>query len=118
VRVITRTATGTRRSAAPVRALRGTATPQGIVGEIRVVVTPEEHATLARVRSVDREAHLSYLKGRYYWNKRTIDGLAKARARTSGGTGPRPNIRSRLVRITLNVKVFSDTRRGAEQSWA
>jgi TolB-like protein/Flp pilus assembly protein TadD len=30
------------------------------------------------IRQVDREAYLAYLAGRYFWNKRTEDGFAKA----------------------------------------
>ncbi len=52
---------------------------RAIAGEIQVNLTPqEEGALLARARPVNPEAHDAYLKGRYYWNKRTTDGFEKA----------------------------------------
>lgn len=48
---------------------------QAIAAGIRVKVTPRERARLARTHRVVPEAHEAYLKGRYYWNKRTPDGL-------------------------------------------
>ena len=44
---------------------------RAVTKEIRAAVTPQEEARLAKVRPVDPEAHELYLKGRYYWNKRT-----------------------------------------------
>ena len=51
---------------------------QAIAKEIRVKLTPEEQSHLANARSVDPEAHEAYLKGRFYWNKRTDRDLKKA----------------------------------------
>ncbi len=49
-----------------------------IVNEIRVNLTPEEQQRLASTRSVSGESYENYLKGRYYWNKRSQEGLTKA----------------------------------------
>jgi TolB-like protein/DNA-binding winged helix-turn-helix (wHTH) protein/Tfp pilus assembly protein PilF len=49
-----------------------------IVNEIRVNLTPEEQQRLATTRSVSAESYEAYLKGRYYWNKRSQEGLTKA----------------------------------------
>jgi TolB-like protein/DNA-binding winged helix-turn-helix (wHTH) protein/Tfp pilus assembly protein PilF len=49
-----------------------------IVNEIRVNLTPEEQKRLASSRSVSSESYENYLKGRYYWNKRSQEGLTKA----------------------------------------
>jgi len=49
-----------------------------IVNEIRVNLTPEEQQRLASNRSVSGESYENYLKGRYYWNKRSQEGLTKA----------------------------------------
>jgi TolB-like protein/DNA-binding winged helix-turn-helix (wHTH) protein/Tfp pilus assembly protein PilF len=46
-----------------------------IADQIRIELTPEEHAELRKVREVNPEAYEAYLKGRYFWNKRTADGL-------------------------------------------
>jgi len=53
-----------------------------IAGEIseklRVRLTSEEKKQLARRYPENAEAYQLYLKGRYYWNKRTRDGYKKA----------------------------------------
>ncbi len=51
-----------------------------IADQIRINLTPQEQAALKNVRVVNPEAYESYLKGRYFWNKRTADGLKAALA--------------------------------------
>jgi tetratricopeptide (TPR) repeat protein len=51
-----------------------------IADQIRINLTPQEQAALKNVKVVNPEAHESYLKGRYFWNKRTADGLKVALA--------------------------------------
>ena len=51
---------------------------QAIADQIRVTVSREERAALKKSKSVDPAAYDAYLKGRYYWNKRTADGLTQA----------------------------------------
>jgi len=51
-----------------------------IADEIRINLTPQEQASLKNVKVVNPEAYESYLKGRYFWNKRTADGLKAALA--------------------------------------
>jgi TolB-like protein/DNA-binding winged helix-turn-helix (wHTH) protein/Tfp pilus assembly protein PilF len=51
---------------------------RAIAEEIRMELTPREQAALNNVNGVSPEAHEAYLKGRYFWNKRTADGLSKA----------------------------------------
>ena len=51
-----------------------------IADQIRISLTPQEQAALNTVKVVNPEAYESYLKGRYFWNKRTADGLKSARA--------------------------------------
>lgn len=46
--------------------------------EVRLALTPEEQARLARVRPVDPWAHELYLKGRHFWNQRTPEALQTA----------------------------------------
>jgi serine/threonine protein kinase/Tfp pilus assembly protein PilF len=48
-----------------------------IVQGVQIKVTPQERTYLKRVRHTEPEAYESYLKGRYYWNKRTADSLRK-----------------------------------------
>src|SRR5580698_9812828 len=51
-----------------------------IADQIRISLTPQEQAVLKNVKVVNPEAYESYLKGRYFWNKRTADGLKVALA--------------------------------------
>jgi tetratricopeptide (TPR) repeat protein len=50
---------------------------RAIASEIKVRLTPQEQTRLASARPVNPDAHEAYLKGRYFWNKRTEEGLKK-----------------------------------------
>ena len=49
-----------------------------IVNEIRINLTPEERERLAKTPAVAPEAYENYLKGLYYWNKRSDENLTRA----------------------------------------
>jgi eukaryotic-like serine/threonine-protein kinase len=49
-----------------------------IADEIQVQLTPQEQARLSKPRPENPKAHEAYLMGRYYWNKRTGEGLQKS----------------------------------------
>ncbi|HYL83899.1 MAG TPA: tetratricopeptide repeat protein [Candidatus Angelobacter sp.] len=49
-----------------------------IAREIKLKLTSEESARLASTPALNPEAYELYLKGRYFWNKRTEDGFVKA----------------------------------------
>jgi len=51
---------------------------RAIAQQIRIEVTPQEQAALKSVKVIDPDVYEEYLKGRYFWNKRTADGLKKA----------------------------------------
>jgi len=51
---------------------------QAIAHEIEIKLTPQEQARFALTRPVDPEAYEGFLKGRYYWYRRTPDALQKA----------------------------------------
>jgi tetratricopeptide (TPR) repeat protein len=51
-----------------------------IADQIRINLTPQEQVALKNVRVVNPEAYESYLKGRYFWNKRTAESLKVALA--------------------------------------
>jgi TolB-like protein/DNA-binding winged helix-turn-helix (wHTH) protein/Tfp pilus assembly protein PilF len=51
---------------------------RSVAEEIRIELTPHEQAALKNVDPVNPEAYEAYLKGRYFWNKRTPDGLKNA----------------------------------------
>jgi tetratricopeptide (TPR) repeat protein len=49
---------------------------QAIADQIRVTVSSQQH--VQNPKAVNAEAYDSYLKGRFYWNKRTDEGLKEA----------------------------------------
>jgi TolB-like protein/DNA-binding winged helix-turn-helix (wHTH) protein/Flp pilus assembly protein TadD len=49
---------------------------QAIADQIRVTMSSQQHVQNAK--AVNAQAYDSYLKGRYYWNKRTIESLKEA----------------------------------------
>ena len=53
---------------------------RAIADEISVKVFPLERVHFNRERRVVPEAHVAYLRGRYFWNKRTPDSLRKSMA--------------------------------------
>jgi tetratricopeptide (TPR) repeat protein len=51
---------------------------RSIATEVRIELTPHEKDVLEATKRVNPEAYEAFLKGRYFWNKRTADGLKKA----------------------------------------
>src|SRR6266446_451296 len=51
---------------------------RAIAERIRVTLNRREEAALENSKKVNPEAYDAYLKGRYFWNKRTGEGLKKA----------------------------------------
>jgi TolB-like protein/DNA-binding winged helix-turn-helix (wHTH) protein/Flp pilus assembly protein TadD len=51
---------------------------QSIASQIHIALTEEQKTRLANPQRTRPEAYEAYLKGRYYWNKRTAGGLQKA----------------------------------------
>jgi TolB-like protein/DNA-binding winged helix-turn-helix (wHTH) protein/Tfp pilus assembly protein PilF len=49
-----------------------------IARQIRLKLTPERDAQLRRASPVNPEAYEDYLKGRFFWNKRTAEGHQRA----------------------------------------
>jgi TolB-like protein/DNA-binding winged helix-turn-helix (wHTH) protein/Flp pilus assembly protein TadD len=49
-----------------------------IADQIRIKVTPREAALLGNTKPVNPEAYENYLKGRYFWSRRTADDTKKA----------------------------------------
>jgi TolB-like protein/DNA-binding winged helix-turn-helix (wHTH) protein/Flp pilus assembly protein TadD len=53
---------------------------RAIADQIRINLNSQEQAALKNVKVVNPQAYESFLKGRYFWNKRTADGLKVALA--------------------------------------
>jgi TolB-like protein/DNA-binding winged helix-turn-helix (wHTH) protein/Tfp pilus assembly protein PilF len=51
---------------------------RSIASEIHIALTEEQEMRLAAPRQISPEAYEAYLKGRYYWNKRTGESMQKA----------------------------------------
>ena len=51
---------------------------RSIANEIHVALTEKQEKRLAAPRQVSPKAYEAYLKGRYYWNKRTGESMQKA----------------------------------------
>jgi TolB-like protein len=49
-----------------------------VTEKLRLRLSGEDKQRLARRETTDAEAYQSYLKGRFFWNKRGADGLRKA----------------------------------------
>jgi TolB-like protein/DNA-binding winged helix-turn-helix (wHTH) protein/Flp pilus assembly protein TadD len=53
---------------------------RSIADQIRINLNPQEQAALKNAKVVNPRAYESFLKGRYFWNKRTADSLKVALA--------------------------------------
>jgi TolB-like protein/DNA-binding winged helix-turn-helix (wHTH) protein/Tfp pilus assembly protein PilF len=51
---------------------------RSIASEIHIALTEEQEERLATPQQISPEAYEAYLKGRYYWNKRTGESMQKA----------------------------------------
>jgi TolB-like protein/DNA-binding winged helix-turn-helix (wHTH) protein/Tfp pilus assembly protein PilF len=51
---------------------------RAIAEQIQVTLNPQEEAALKKSKTLNPEAYEAYLKGRYFWNKRTGESLKKA----------------------------------------
>jgi TolB-like protein/DNA-binding winged helix-turn-helix (wHTH) protein len=51
---------------------------RAVAEEIQVELTSHERDVLKSVKAVNPDAYEAYLKGRYFWNKRTADGMKEA----------------------------------------
>ena len=51
---------------------------RAVATAVRVQLSPDEAARLTGARQVDPRAYEAYLRGRYWWNPRTREGLDKA----------------------------------------
>ncbi len=62
-----------------------------IVSQIRIKLTPQDKESLAASRPINSDAFEDYLKGRYYWSKRSEDSLGKAIQYFQSATRKDPN---------------------------
>ncbi len=80
-----------------------------IVNEIRITLTPEDRERLAKTPAVAPEAYESYLKGRYYWNKRSDENLMKAIGYFEDATQRDPNYALAYAGLSDSYAIISAT---------
>jgi TolB-like protein/Tfp pilus assembly protein PilF len=51
---------------------------RAIINDVKGALTPQEQSRLATARPVDPDAYEACLKGRYHWNKFTVEGVNKS----------------------------------------
>lgn len=51
---------------------------RSIASQIHIALTDEQKTSLTNSQQIMPEAYVAYLKGRYYWNKRTAESIQKA----------------------------------------
>ena len=65
---------------------------RSIASQIHIALTEEQEKRLAAPRQISPEAYEAYLKGRYYWNKRTGESMQKAEQYFRAGDRQRSNL--------------------------
>jgi TolB-like protein/DNA-binding winged helix-turn-helix (wHTH) protein len=64
---------------------------RAIAEQIRVKLTPDQKNALVSAKAVNPEAYEDYLKGRYFWNQRSEDGVQKAVSYFNAAIAKDPN---------------------------
>src|SRR5438874_3638673 len=84
-----------------------------IAEQIRIELTPQEQAVLKKANVVNPEAYESYLKGRYFWNKRTTGGLKAAMAYFKQAIEEDPNYAQAYAGLADSYNLLGDWEFGA-----
>jgi TolB-like protein/DNA-binding winged helix-turn-helix (wHTH) protein/tetratricopeptide (TPR) repeat protein len=79
-----------------------------IAERIRIQLTPAERAGLHKADVVVPEAYQSYLKGRFFWNKRTPDGLKIALAYFNQALEEDPNYAQAYAGLADSYDLLGD----------
>jgi TolB-like protein len=77
-----------------------------IADALRATLTPDEKARMEKKPTENTEAYQLYLKGRYFWNKRTEGGAEKRDRVFSAGNRERSELRTSLCR-TCRLRQFT-----------
>ncbi|MBA4123792.1 MAG: protein kinase [Acidobacteria bacterium] len=62
-----------------------------VSGKLKIKLSGVDEAKVARTSTIDPDAYQAYLKGRYYWNRRTAENLKKAIEQFKSATDRDPN---------------------------
>jgi TolB-like protein/DNA-binding winged helix-turn-helix (wHTH) protein len=85
---------------------------RSIAEEIRIELTPHEQAVLKNVTRVNPEAYEAWLKGRYFWNKRTGEGLKEAIDYFNQAIEKDPNYAAAYAGLTDSYALAGDWKYG------
>src|SRR5579863_1480064 len=81
---------------------------RAIAEEIQVELTSQERDVLKSVKAVNSDAYEAYLKGRYFWNKRTADGMKEAISYFSQAIEKDPNYAPAYAGLTDSYALAGD----------
>jgi tetratricopeptide (TPR) repeat protein len=77
-----------------------------IVTALKTKFLPEEKKILEKIPTTNTEAYQLYLKGRFYWNKRTVDALLKANDYFNQAIGIEPDYALAYAGLALSYVCF------------
>ena len=86
---------------------------RAIADRIRLKITAQEQALLQKPKLVNPDAHDAYLKGRYFWNKRTEQSLKEAIAYFDQAISKDPNYAPAYSGLADSYTLLADWEYGA-----
>jgi TolB-like protein/DNA-binding winged helix-turn-helix (wHTH) protein/Flp pilus assembly protein TadD len=85
---------------------------RAIAEEIQIELTSHERDVLKSVKAVNSDAYQAYLKGRFFWNKRTADGMKEAISYFSQAIEQDPNYAPAYAGLTDSYALAGDWKYG------
>src|SRR5579862_895764 len=85
---------------------------RAIAEEIQIELTSHERDVLKSVKTVNPDAYEAYLKGRFFWNKRTADGMKEAISYFSRAIEKDPNYAPAYAGLTDSYALAGDWKYG------
>jgi TolB-like protein/DNA-binding winged helix-turn-helix (wHTH) protein/Flp pilus assembly protein TadD len=85
---------------------------RAIAEEIQIELTSHERDVLKSVKTVNPDAYEAYLKGRFFWNKRTADGMKEAISYFSQAIEKDPNYAPAYAGLTDSYALAGDWKYG------
>jgi TolB-like protein/DNA-binding winged helix-turn-helix (wHTH) protein/Flp pilus assembly protein TadD len=85
---------------------------RAIAEEIQIELTSHERDVLKSVKAVNPDAYEAYLKGRYFWNKRTPDSMKKAIEYFNQAVEKDPNYAQAYAGLTDSYALAGDWKYG------
>jgi TolB-like protein len=83
--------------------------------KLKAKLSGAEETKVIKTATADPEAYQAYLKGRYYWNRRTAENLKKAIEQFKSATDRDPNYALAFVGLAGLLRSFARIRRNANK---